>query len=641
MRRYRQAIALIKSPKEPLRGTLREIVNGDDIPTFAPPPTYETLSYRWTDVDLEAPCFMEIDNIPLPIGPGLYAALTQFRYEEGSRWIWVDQICINQNDPEEKFHQIAMMADIYMRAERALIWLGQASDQSDVAMEFFPIFVEMVRRNEDTNQLVSECIPRNGSLAKCLAHMFSRSWFSRLWTLVEAAFARDALVCCGQKSFSYRILEAFQDNLAQEHSRHWRNALGIISSGLPESAEPDGPVRTLNAHIYTVCGLRAGRGVCSARILDCFRNFECSEDQDRVYAGLRLLNPALRNKIVQAQCSSTSELYRCVAIYGIQQGELELLGAAGLTQQGGSAFDDRHNSNFAPLSLPSWVPDWTYKRRIRSYWVENAVELSAFREPLYTAGMQKSKGTAWSVSKGGQTLHGSAMIVGEVEQCAESFPVRPLGQDNRSQTYPILGALDYWRKLESYITSCTALAANCASHYQDTQNTCRYTLTGRLMPRGSVTKTTDFTVRASEEVVNSLFQNFYDQFCLMIKAEPLFNDLQSDRLWTDDDFMQIQEFTAKIRETVDHPQKEHLIVALPQALTGRRFFITSPPHFMGVAPDMTQPGDQICIIPGFCAPLVIRPKGDHFLLVGECYVAGLMDGEGMEMGIPETPIVFE
>jgi hypothetical protein len=37
----------------------------------------------------------------------------------------VDAICINQNDNKEKQHQIAIMADIYGRAETAIMWLGE------------------------------------------------------------------------------------------------------------------------------------------------------------------------------------------------------------------------------------------------------------------------------------------------------------------------------------------------------------------------------------------------------------------------------------------------------------------------------------------------------------------------------------
>jgi hypothetical protein len=41
----------------------------------------------------------------------------------------------------------------------------------------------------------------------------------------------------------------------------------------------------------------------------------------------------------------------------------------------------------------------------------------------------------------------------------------------------------------------------------------------------------------------------------------------------------------------------------------------------------TQVGDVVCIVPGHCLPLVLRPCGQQYKLVYACYVQGLMDGE--------------
>ena len=72
-----------------------------------------------------------------------------------------------------------------------------------------------------------------------------------------------------------------------------------------------------------------------------------------------------------------------------------------------------------------------------------------------------------------------------------------------------------------------------------------------------------------------------------------------------------------------------LPLAMAEACKGRRFFTTKD-HYLGVGPDITWPDDKICIIPGCCAPFVIRPRGAHYELIGECYVAGLMDGEVLD-----------
>jgi len=38
--------------------------------------------------------------------------------------LWIDAICINQGDPEEKNQQLNIMVDIYAEAEETLIWMG-------------------------------------------------------------------------------------------------------------------------------------------------------------------------------------------------------------------------------------------------------------------------------------------------------------------------------------------------------------------------------------------------------------------------------------------------------------------------------------------------------------------------------------
>ena len=58
----------------------------------------------------------------------------------------------------------------------------------------------------------------------------------------------------------------------------------------------------------------------------------------------------------------------------------------------------------------------------------------------------------------------------------------------------------------------------------------------------------------------------------------------------------------------------------------RRLFSTQR-GFLRLGPEILEPGDVICIFPLLPVPFVLRPVDDHFLLVGECYVDGVMDAE--------------
>lgn len=62
------------------------------------------------------------------------------------------------------------------------------------------------------------------------------------------------------------------------------------------------------------------------------------------------------------------------------------------------------------------------------------------------------------------------------------------------------------------------------------------------------------------------------------------------------------------------------------SLTGRTLFLTSRGH-IGLAPRCAEPGDLICVLFGGAAPFVLRKQGSNYILIGECFCHGLMDGE--------------
>jgi len=59
-------------------------------------------------------------------------------------------------------------------------------------------------------------------------------------------------------------------------------------------------------------------------------------------------------------------------------------------------------------------------------------------------------------------------------------------------------------------------------------------------------------------------------------------------------------------------------------------FIMTSSGYMGLAPQWTQVGDQVCVLPGCCVPVVLRCAEGCYSLVGKCVVLGLMDGEMLD-----------
>ncbi|OCK81951.1 HET-domain-containing protein, partial [Lepidopterella palustris CBS 459.81] len=87
-----------------------------------PPPCYEALSYVWGSPRGTIP--ISCDGKSLLVTPNLLEALRRIRHFRYTRLLWVDAICINQDDPMERSVQVQAMRDIYAKAANVIIWLG-------------------------------------------------------------------------------------------------------------------------------------------------------------------------------------------------------------------------------------------------------------------------------------------------------------------------------------------------------------------------------------------------------------------------------------------------------------------------------------------------------------------------------------
>jgi hypothetical protein len=100
--------------------------------------SYEALSYIWGDIrDSEA---ILVDGSTVSVTKSLETALRHLRYPDKPRTLWVDYVCINQEDILERSQQVAKMGLIYEQADSVLIWLGLATLNSRVGIEILRYF---------------------------------------------------------------------------------------------------------------------------------------------------------------------------------------------------------------------------------------------------------------------------------------------------------------------------------------------------------------------------------------------------------------------------------------------------------------------------------------------------------------------
>ncbi|KAK0719187.1 heterokaryon incompatibility protein-domain-containing protein [Lasiosphaeris hirsuta] len=122
-------------------------------------------------------------------------ALKYLRLPNKIRTLWIDAICINQDDHNERNHQVQMMSRIYTRASEVCVWLGEDSDESKTAIDFIHKEI-MVLDNFDTL-----CTDKKYTEKwRALMMLMQREWFSRRWVVQEIALASKAKIYCGPDS---------------------------------------------------------------------------------------------------------------------------------------------------------------------------------------------------------------------------------------------------------------------------------------------------------------------------------------------------------------------------------------------------------------------------------------------------------
>ncbi|RYP22315.1 hypothetical protein DL767_009072 [Monosporascus sp. MG133] len=154
--------------------------------TLTSRPTYEALSYTWGSPTDRRP--MSLDGFDVTVTANLSTALQHLRYEDRPRVLWVDALCINQNDKDERREQVLIMRDIYEAATKVLAWLGQASEDSDLAMD-------LVDKGK-----ADKILQRPSHESSAFENLCSRPYWTRIWILQELAvnYQRCVFGCGGR-----------------------------------------------------------------------------------------------------------------------------------------------------------------------------------------------------------------------------------------------------------------------------------------------------------------------------------------------------------------------------------------------------------------------------------------------------------
>lgn len=141
---------------------------------------YIAISYAWGDsMDTEE---LFLDGAKVPVATSLYYALTAVRRKKSEVLVWVDALCIDQQNADERATQVRLMGHIYSKATSVAVWLGPEADESELAMDLLQdVSDDQVSpaRERATQERIRSTTKYPESAA--LFALFKREYWKRLW----------------------------------------------------------------------------------------------------------------------------------------------------------------------------------------------------------------------------------------------------------------------------------------------------------------------------------------------------------------------------------------------------------------------------------------------------------------------------
>ena len=304
-------------------------------------PTYEALSYVWGS--LENQISIQVGVHTLAVTQNLAEALPYLRYRDKPRVLWIDAICVDQQDLKERSRQVRRMADIYRLADRVIVWLGPCNKDSSYGVRLLEELSSKMTVNwvHQTMEPMSngtdrywadrdEGLPYGDGELRALYSLMSYPWFERLWVWQEIWLAKsNAMMVCGSDTIPW---ESFRTAL---FCLYWKAYHIKQTSVISEQFR----VRVIET--YPLANNEMNLPFLD--ILHYTRYCKYTDPKDRVYAILSLQeSPGEAIDIEPDYEKSTSQVYQDVTLCCIDRHKsLEILKFSGMTDR--------------PSEMPTWA----------------------------------------------------------------------------------------------------------------------------------------------------------------------------------------------------------------------------------------------------------------------------------------------
>jgi hypothetical protein len=571
---------------------------------------YESLFYKYGwplphDVIL-------LDGVEVAIGGELAAALRRLRNGSEERRIWIDAVCINQNNIAEKNEHVKMMGQIYSQASMVHVWLGEQYGDEEGALEAFAMVVKVFdEMAERTNGAMDEDIgefqqrffgdERVSNLDfAAVDELLRRTWvgasprprrqalmktckFERVWVIQEIAKAAGATIHIGPLVLDWEIFAA-------------------VLSMMQSFRVADSTIQSLN-------------GVKSLALMKSLKNERDTAQEDRTFTLLDLVEET-------RHFGSTMPVDKIYAILGLVRDDDITVDYNARPEDVYQQFAVRHlapqqnldilchcviSKEPRSLDLPSWVPDWTRPGYVEPFRIRDLRCNAAGDTPINLR-----------IGNNGRSLFIKGRLIDTIAQIDHLRPIpqEPLGPEPNHR-YP---TFDNSRRVEI----------------------------ARERERAWMKNVRDFALPDESKTPPAIREAFWRTFMFNstryhevpdAEACALGCDLYFETVLADKSLPQIrrERKQQRMEAGTDDPvvdQRESR--GIEQFLSGflrwgryRRFFKSQAGRF-GWTVDGAAPGDLVVVFDGGRYPMVLRSDGDCYTTVGDGYIHEFMNGEALE-----------
>lgn len=650
-------------------------------------PGYNALSYTWGDPGQSG--YINVDGHTVSVGRSLLNALHRLRRDFWLDYLWVDALCINQNDDEEKTHQVPLMNQIYANAQFVYIWLGEELSLTAQAFSFIEKSASAqmhVRERQDEiyggGQDHSPDPEQKAELARwrlekihslnseadsklAIQQLFENPYWSRIWVLQEVVTTPDARIVCGPKKTKLSALMVAVEFWEAAHSLlinvNEYSALGYdfsvfdnfrrIVCGSPYH------MTQLPEHHAKLTLIEKARNMdlipAHSDVFRTFvrtRQFKATDDRDKIYALLNLL-PSDDTFLKPDYSRSEAALYRDLIVDGIRHYKSLFC----ITMGGVGIFQESQSTK-----PPSWIPDF---RRIgdttnsysipifmTGYGTRSAVNACKYKAPEYSFSSEDER----ILQAKGFLCDKIRLVVDDTEtdlitSILLALKTQLSSSDDQENIHSELFNTFFPRDL---FLNRDHVPSNV--YFADMQQVRRVLASGMMLyigelflhysPQPKVNRINaerrrqgleKFTPLEEYEVVLLQGDAAISYFAVTHSVEHEMNQSKDicDRLYK----QAVDAFGDKYPDEIPLPLHERhetesaaavgrFIGAMREVWSYRNFVITER-GCMGFARPGTRIGDDVCILHGCPVPLIVRPDESEYVIVGDCYLRGMMQGE--------------